>query len=251
MMRRALIKQHIYIGFWMLFVVFIQPIKAQFSDSFTVYYTKTTNLHKNLGNEPWMENIKKAVPKYTKEKFILKGKNGISHYYPLPKEEGEAQIPVWISNGNTNEIVTQGDSFTLRKEVYELKVRVRDSVIPFKWKITNDKRSIAGYNCRKAIARFQDTVMIYAFYAEELVGTSGPEVVQGLPGVILGLGIPTYNTTWFADKVELNATGFNPVLKPVKKEKEYNREGFRTELKIIFKGGWDNRIEKMYWRLFF
>jgi GLPGLI family protein len=93
--------------------------------------------------------------------------------------------------------------------------------------------------------------MIYAFYAEELVGTSGPEVVQGLPGVILGLGIPTYNTTWFADKVELNAAGFSPVLKPVKKEKEYNRESFRTELKIIFKGGWDNRIEKMYWKLFF
>jgi GLPGLI family protein len=93
--------------------------------------------------------------------------------------------------------------------------------------------------------------MIYAFYAEELVGTSGPEVVQGLPGVILGLGIPTYNTTWFADKVVLNAAGFNPVLKPVKKEKEYTRETIRTELKKIFQGSWDKRVEKMYWKLFF
>lgn len=244
-------KNGILLTIILFFMLWVKPMAAQFSDSFTIYYTKTTNLHKNLGNEPWMENIKKAIPKYTKEKYILKGKNGISHYYPLPKEEGEAQIPVWLSNGSTNEVIMQGDSFTLRKEVYELKVRVRDSVIPFKWKITNDKRSIAGYNCRKAIARFQDTVMIYAFYAEELLGTSGPEVVQGLPGVILGLGIPTYNTTWFADKVELNSAGFNPALKPVKKEKEYNRESFRTELKTIFKGGWDNRIEKMYWKLFF
>ncbi|MFN4915288.1 MAG: GLPGLI family protein [Sphingomonadales bacterium] len=250
-MKSTVNKIGIFITCILFYLISVKPLTAQFSDSFTVYYTKTTNLHKNLGNEPWMENIKKVVPKYSKEKYILRGKNGISHYYPLPKEEGEAQIPVWISNGSTNEVIMQGDSFTLRKEVYELKVRVRDSVIPFKWKITNDKRSIAGYNCRKAIARFQDTVMIYAFYAEELVGTSGPEVVQSLPGVILGLGIPTYNTTWFADKVELNAAGFSPVLKPVKKEKEYNRESFRTELKIIFKGGWDNRIEKMYWKLFF
>ena len=250
-MKSIVNKIGIFITCILFYLISVKPLTAQFSDSFTVYYTKTTNLHKNLGNEPWMENIKKVVPKYSKEKYILKGKNGISHYYPLPKEEGEAQIPAWLTNGSNNEVIMQGDSFTLRKEVYELKVRVRDSVIPFKWKITNDKRSIAGYNCRKAIARFQDTVMIYAFYAEELVGTSGPEVVQGLPGVILGLGIPTYNTTWFADKVELNAAGFSPVLKPVKKEKEYNRESFRTELKIIFKGGWDNRIEKMYWKLFF
>lgn len=250
-MKKALIKQRIYIGFLVLFLVFNQHLKAQFSDSFTVYYTKTTNVHKNLGNSPWMENMKKTVPKYSKDKFILKGKNGISHYYPLPKEEGEAQIPIWLSNGSSNEIIMQADSFTLRKEVYELKVRIRDSVMPFNWKITNDKRSIAGYNCRKAIARFQDTVMIYAFYAEELVGTSGPEVVQGLPGVILGLGIPTYNTTWFADKVILNAAGFNPVLKPVKKEKEYTRETIRAELKKTFQGSWDKRVEKLYWKLFF
>src|SRR5690606_26879032 len=46
-----------------------------------------------------------------------------------------------------------------------------------------------------------DTIYVVAFYTDEILLRGGPEGFGGLPGTILGLAIPRYNTTWFATKV--------------------------------------------------
>jgi len=224
--------------------------KAQISDSFTIYYTKSVNIHKNLGNSPWMENMKKMLPKFLKTPMVLTCKNGVSHYKAQPVEGATAGIPAWMMVGGSSEVLRKGDSFQLRRELMDLKMLVSDTVFTLTWKMTGDKRNIAGYDCRKAIARFQDSILIYAFYAEELNASCGPELIGGLPGAILGLGIPKMNSTWFADKVELKATGFVSVLPAIKKEKNYNMNTLRAEIKTLF-GSWNTNTDKVMWGLFF
>ena len=45
----------------------------------------------------------------------------------------------------------------------------------------------------------------------------GPELFTGLPGMILGLAIPRYYTTWFATKVELADIDETKIVPPAEK----------------------------------
>ena len=90
-----------------------------------------------------------------------------------------------------------------QKPVYEETFLVQDSLLKIKWKITADTRTIAGFQCRKAVGILFDTVAVFAFYSEELMIPGGPEGIHGLPGMILGMGIPRLHATWFATKVQV------------------------------------------------
>ena len=70
------------------------------------------------------------------------------------------------------------------------------------WRITGERRTIAGFECHKAVGRIMDSVYVVAFYTDQIVTNGGPESFNGLPGMILGLAIPRINTTWFATKIE-------------------------------------------------
>ena len=236
---------------WSIILLVTSGLSAQFSDSFTIYFTKTANIHKQLPNEPWVEQFKKDIPKFKKDKYILTGKNGMSTYKLDPNNEQSVTIPEWLLPSGGNEVIQYPDSLKLKKDFGGSEFIICDSHFNFKWKITNDKRNIAGYNCRKAVAKFQDSILIYAFFAEELIGAQGPEVIHGLPGVILGLGIPAFYTNWFADKVVLNAKGLNPNLPIKKKQKQYTKLMLHAEMEKLFGGKWNPDAEKMYWKLFF
>jgi GLPGLI family protein len=118
-----------------------------------------------------------------------------------------------------------------------------DSVRPVKWKIENEIRKIAGFDCRKAVGIIQDSVYVVAFYCPEIVPQGGPEFFTGLPGLILGLAIPRYFTTWFATKVELASIDESAIAAPtVKKSKQYNKTELAGILSKKYKeaGYWKN-----------
>lgn len=109
----------------------------------------------------------------------------------------------------------QGDQYY----VYE------DSLKAIKWKIENETRKIMGWECRKAVGRIFDSVYVVAFYCPEIIPQGGPEKFSGLPGMILGLAIPRYFTTWFATKIELASIDESKIKPPsVKKGKQYSRK---------------------------
>lgn len=80
---------------------------------------------------------------------------------------------------------------------------LQDSLPGLRWKLESETRVIAGWQCRKAITKIFDSVYVIAFYCPEIVPQAGPELFNGLPGMILGLAIPRYYTTWFATRIEL------------------------------------------------
>ncbi len=104
--------------------------------------------------------------------------------------------------------IQEGDDYI----VYE------DSVKKIKWKIENETRKIAGWECRKAIGRIYDSVYVVAFYCPEIIPQGGPELFSGLPGMILGLAIPRHYTTWFATKIELADIDESKIVPPVAKK---------------------------------
>lgn len=54
------------------------------------------------------------------------------------------------------------------------------------------------------------------FYTDDILVTGGPEGIHGLPGLILGVGIPRLHTTWFATKVETNGVPTSQILPATK-----------------------------------
>lgn len=115
-----------------------------------------------------------------------------------------------------------------------------DSVTYVRWKIDDETRTIAGFKCRKAIGVIMDSVYVVAFYCPEIVPQGGPEIFNGLPGMILGLAIPRLYTTWFATKVQL-AVDDKLLVAPVPSKKEKvipmaeARTTFRSEMKSMLR----------------
>ena len=124
-----------------------------------------------------------------------------------------------------------------------------DSVQKVKWKIENETRKIAGWECRKAVGRIHDSVYVVAFYCPEIVPQGGPELFSGLPGMILGIAIPRYYTTWFATRVEIANIDETAIVPPSgKKNKLYNKKELgELLLKKYRESGWwkDATLEKV------
>ena len=80
---------------------------------------------------------------------------------------------------------------------------VKDSITERQWKVTDSKRKIAGYLCRKAMWEMNDSTRIYAWFSTDLVPSVGPEGFGGLPGTILGLANEEGTIIYFAKEVKL------------------------------------------------
>ena len=109
-----------------------------------------------------------------------------------------------MSDKKTAYIDLSAGTYTARKYLFGAGERVyTDSLSPLPWKILNETRNIAGFECRKAVAMLPDSVYVIAFYSQQIMPQMGPELFNGLPGMILGLAVPQWYTTWFATKLEL------------------------------------------------
>jgi GLPGLI family protein len=133
---------------------------------------------------------------------------------------------------------------TSQKPIYEETYLIQDSLLKVKWKITADTRNIAGFECRKAVGILFDTVAVFAFYTDEIMVSGGPEGINGLPGMILGVGIPRLHTTWFATKVSILNDGDLKSITPAVKGKKTTRSAMMGSLNKALKQ-WEDWGQKM------
>ena len=220
-----------------LLLVFVSKAQQVFLDKVSIEYVKTVAvwpLMKEMDPE-WFERGKDRMPKETVSYFNFTSDGGKSIY----KRTKEPEIPrgMWFQPFADNNIVyndyTAGTTIS-QKPIFEETFLVKDSLAKIKWKITADTRVIAGFECRKAVGILYDTVAIFAFYTDEITISGGPEGITGLPGMILGVGIPRLHATWFATKVqtpEINAK----TLTPATKGKDVTRKSMLESLDRIMK----------------
>ena len=154
-----------------------------------------------------------------------------------PARKGTDKTPI-----NTTTLYTNLDTRQIisKQAFMDEQFLVEDSVRPIKWKIENEVRKIAGFECRKAIGRYHDSMYVAAFYCPEIIPQGGPEFFAGLPGMILGLAIPRLYTTWFATRVELTSPDEAKIAPPiVKNSQPYKKQELTTILYKKYKNsGW-------------
>lgn len=210
---------------------FFGTVKVEFEKTISV-----RQLMKDLQeNNSWYEQNKDRYPVSLISYYDFTGDTSKSLY--KPGKEVAVDPRSWFRPvADKNVVFTdykKGISIS-QKPVFEETFLIEDSLAKIKWKITADTRTIAGYNCRKAIGFLNDSITIFAFYCDELLVNGGPEGIQGLPGMILGVGIPRLHSTWFATKVEVFDVNMNKV-SPATKGKKVSRNSLMSTLSVLAK----------------
>ncbi|KXK41430.1 MAG: hypothetical protein UZ11_BCD004001972 [Bacteroidetes bacterium OLB11] len=132
-----------------------------------------------------------------------------------------------------------------QKNIFEKSYLIKDSLRNYQWKIKEEFRTIAGFNCRRAETIIMDSIFVIAFYTDAIITNGGPEGFNGLPGMILGIVMPRLNITYFATNVENYLANEDEVIAPTKGDKN-NYATLETDLSSSLKQ-WGNIAQRMLW----
>jgi GLPGLI family protein len=211
-----------------LLLAALLPARAQntiFISQGKIEFERRVNQYSQLDDDnSWSELQKKTMTKFKTSYFDLVFNRNKSIYKPgreSPDKDNQffferpAQDNVVYSDLDNEKSVSQ-------KKVFEQLFLVQDSLRQIKWKITDENKVIAGFNCRRANAIIMDSVYVVAFYTDEILATGGPESFTGLPGMILGIALPHEHITWFATKVQAMPVADAEIAPPAKGKKVNN-----------------------------
>jgi GLPGLI family protein len=140
----------------------------------------------------------------------------------------------WATNRNT---VYQNIIQQSRLSIFNVwgeNMYVQDSTVHRNWKITENKRKIGKYECRKAIWEVNDTTRIYAWFSDEIIPSVGPETFTGLPGAILGLATEDGGVIYFAKTVEIQNPNMAELAPKIGKNKTVTSAELRVKLEKQF-----------------
>ncbi|MEJ5993536.1 GLPGLI family protein [Pedobacter sp. Du54] len=164
------------------------------------------------------EDYKKNNPQFKTLKSTLTFDKDQTLFTPIPEtvmQSGWFNFPMAQQN---NTIYTQTTNRTAiaQKKIYEETYLLKDSTRKINWKITDEIRTIAGFDCRRANALIMDSIYVVAFYTDKIPVSGGPESFSGLPGMILGVALPYEHVTWFATSVVDQPIAANKLIAPIK-----------------------------------
>jgi GLPGLI family protein len=252
------------LGFLIVGIVFCSQLSfaqhSYFVESGKIEFEKKVNMYAKLknrisDNNTFMQKIydeyRKTQPQFNTSKSSLSFSPERSIYQFLEEEKLGMSLfgnEPWLMGKNTIYHSFKTDSITAIKNVYDDNFVIKDKKAPILWKITNEIRDIAGYQCRRANGLILDSIYVVAFYADEIIPSGGPESFSGLPGMILGIALPHENVTWFATKVEIDKPlPTNPMQIP-RRAKEVTRQEYEDNLKKVMKswGEWGEDALKAF-----
>jgi GLPGLI family protein len=225
--------------------------QAKFIYEGSIEFERKINVHRLMqegenAESEWVKQLMKSMPAMHSSTFGLQFKGDRTIY----KQTGESvAVPAsWITGpAKENTVLTDfgKDIRTSYKAVFESNFLISDSLRTIEWRIGEEKRTIAGFDCRKAVGKICDSVYVVAFYTDEIPVSGGPESFNGLPGMILGLAIPRLHTTWFATKVQLITPTEKDFALPSRGSKT-NNEKLQSVLRSSLKD-WGNYGTRHIW----
>ena len=153
----------------------------QFVDKAVIEFEVNTNLKKSMSNDSWDEKMKESMSvlktsfctySFADNKSVYK----FDRWSPktkIPKyEKDEDEENVWFTDFNSK-------ISTVQKQIAGTNFVMTDSIVNIEWKITNENREIAGYNCRKAVGKIFGDVYVFAFYTDDITISGGPCSING------------------------------------------------------------------------
>lgn len=146
-----------------------ERIKKEFSEpkKFTLETTGTASFYYYNNNLKPDETVTESSQANTSTKNVSKTKINVSNYF---------------KNFEKNYLIEQA---TLFDEEY----LITKELVKINWKIASEKITIAGFNCKKATTYIND-MDIEVWFTEDIPVSDGPEIYQGLPGLVLKVETP-------------------------------------------------------------
>jgi GLPGLI family protein len=241
--------------FFILPVLFCSALlhAQQFIDKAVIEYEVKTNVKKTYPDDIWGEMMKDNLPTFKTGYFTFSFADNKS-VYKFSHWEPNSKMPPYILKSDEENIWYfdfTNNKFNMQKDVYSNMFNVEDSIPVIEWRLTNESRVIAGFNCRKAVGKIMDSVYIFAFYTDEIAISGGPCSVNGLPGMILGLTIPRMYTSYMATKVSLSGVDV-AAIKPVTVKKYYSSTSLKATIKERIKDWFnsDDENSKVWMNMF-
>lgn len=223
--------------------IFIKKGKIEFERK-----TNTHRLYFTGETDSWAEEFKKLIPQFKTDYFDLIFTEDKTLY--KPGKEPEVQKTGFFESPATENVVYKDlnqHTSVSQKQVFESQFLISDSIRALKWKLEPETRTIAGFECRKAITRICDSVVVVAFYTDEIVPSGGPESFSGLPGMILGLAVPRLYTTWFATKIEIINDSDEKKIAPPAKGKKATQKEMVGNIHAAIKNWGDKYLNSSIW----
>ncbi|THU37983.1 GLPGLI family protein [Niastella caeni] len=214
--------------------------QQQFITQGRIEFERKTNQHAFMDESSiWDDMAKKNLPKFVTFYYDLTFK-GDRTIFKVGRDPDTKQNKYWGIFDSENTILTKLDSNTsiTQRSIWGDLYLVADSLRHVEWKITPEIRKIAGFDCRKAVGKVMDSIVVIAFYTDEILTNGGPESFNGLPGMILGLAIPRLHTTWYATKLQLIEVTDKDLVSP-RKGKKMTGTDYRSHVQTIMKD-WGN-----------
>jgi GLPGLI family protein len=196
----------------------------QFIDKAVIEFEVRTNVKKTIGGGTWAEMMKENMPQFKTGYFNFTFENNKS-IYKFNRWADGPKVAEWMRRDDEGAIYYfdyNTNTMQQHKMIVGSIFPVQDSIPKIEWRLTNENREIAGFNCRKAVGKIMDSVYVFAFYTEEIMISGGPCYINGLPGMILGLTIPRMYTSYIATKVNVNGINSSE-LAPLTSKKWQNR----------------------------
>ena len=192
-----------------------------------ITFERKTNLKKLFKDDERIKSM--GVELDTRiEKFELYFNDSASAFLPVPDDE-ERGWGKYLTSHNTIYKNRNKQEKIAIMEMMGREMIIRDSITKRSWKITEKKRKLAGYMCRRAIWEMNDSTRIYAWFSVDVVPSIGPEGFDGLPGGILGLATEDGGIIYFAKELELMNPPAEVMSRDLGKEDVYSE----AELKAL------------------
>ena len=213
--------------FFCIYFFTLNTIQSQIKSG-KITYERKTNLYKKFKNNGDVKEWLKEEDKNKLDVFELYFNDSLSVF--KAQESDLVERMSWSTNKNSvyqNRITNK--RLTI-KTIWGERFLLDDSIRLSKWKITENKRNVCGYQCRKAILNVNDSTRLYAWFCSELDATIGPESLGGLPGVILGLATEDGGVIYFAKTVEIIKPTLEFLLPKKSKEKLYKTAELKAQI---------------------
>lgn len=211
------------------FVLCIQALaQTDYIHSGKITFERRTNLEKRFGSDQRMKRFINEDTKIRVEQFYLFFNDTASYFAVVPSNEPEEMA--WLTTKNAYYQDLRNNQQLMMLAVFGQNVFVSDSLPKRTWKITESKRTICGYECRKAIYQKNDSTRLYAWYSPMLIPSVGPEGFCGLPGTILGLATEDGGIVYFAKKIDQVNLKQEDLVLNVGKNKIYSIQELRQKI---------------------
>ncbi len=208
-----------------------------------IIFERKTNLKKKYGDDGRMKNFINDDNKIKIDMFELIFNDTASVFRPIESEEPEQGFMQYMTSHNTVYQNLNTDENLFAFDLWGSTVYMKTKAPSPQWKVTESKRRIGKYMCRKAIWQKNDSTRIYAWFTVEVVPSIGPEGFNGLPGAILGLATEDGGIIYFAKEIQVEAIKTEVLQYNTKKEKVYTLDELKAYLTERFKGKpWGERV---------